>query len=187
MPRKTAPLTDTQIKASKPKDKDYSLFDGGGMYLLVKSNGSKIWRFKYRRPYTKKSALISFGHYPEISLQQARKSRDESRELIKKNIDPQENKLRELRLKIGESNNTFKNVSLKWFKIEKTKGYTVGTLTKKWASLENHVFPYVGNLPISTITPYLVINSLQPLKNPGTLSTVKRIFQRIKQIEITNA
>ena len=52
MVRKTLPLTDTQIKAAKLKDKDYSLFDGGGMYLLIKANNSKIWRFKYTRPYT---------------------------------------------------------------------------------------------------------------------------------------
>ncbi len=52
MVRKTLPLTDTQIKAAKLKDKDYSLFDGGGMYLLIKVNNSKIWRFKYTRPYT---------------------------------------------------------------------------------------------------------------------------------------
>jgi hypothetical protein len=55
MARKIHPLTDTQIKAAKPRDKDYSLFDGGGMYLLVKSNNSKIWRFKYTRPYTQKA------------------------------------------------------------------------------------------------------------------------------------
>ena len=52
MARKTLPLTDTQIKAAKPRDKDYSLFDGGGMYLLIKANNSKIWRFKYTRLYT---------------------------------------------------------------------------------------------------------------------------------------
>lgn len=80
MARKTIPLTDTQIKANKPKNKDYSLFDGVGMYLLVKSNGSKIWRFKYTRPYTQKGALISFGSYPEISLQQARKQRESNPE-----------------------------------------------------------------------------------------------------------
>ena len=97
MARKTLPLTDTQIKAAKPRDKDYSLFDGGGMYLLIKANNAKIWRFKYTRPYTKKGALISFGSYPEVSLQQARKLRDESRELIKQGIDPQEYKQEQLK------------------------------------------------------------------------------------------
>ncbi len=52
MARKTLPLTDTQIKAAKARDKNYSLFDSGGMYLLIKANNSKIWRFKYTHPYT---------------------------------------------------------------------------------------------------------------------------------------
>ena len=59
------------------------------MYLLIKANNSKIWRFKYTRPYTKKGELLSFESYPEVSLQQARKQRDEARELIKQGIDPQ--------------------------------------------------------------------------------------------------
>ncbi|WP_244893611.1 integrase arm-type DNA-binding domain-containing protein [Gilliamella apicola] len=61
------------MKAAKQRDKDYSLFDGGGMYLLIKANNYKIWRFKYTRPYTKKGELLSFESYPEVSLQQARK------------------------------------------------------------------------------------------------------------------
>ncbi|WP_442903247.1 integrase arm-type DNA-binding domain-containing protein [Gilliamella sp. WF3-4] len=56
------------MKTAKQRGKDYSLFDDGGMYLLVKSNNSKIWCFKYMRPYIKKGALISFGSYPEVSL-----------------------------------------------------------------------------------------------------------------------
>ena len=64
MARKTLPLTDTQIKAAKPRDKDYSLFDGGGMYLLIKANNSKIWRFKYTRPYTKKGGINKFWQLP---------------------------------------------------------------------------------------------------------------------------
>ena len=97
MPRKTLPLTDTQIKAAKPRDKDYSLFDDGGMYLLIKANNVKIWRFKYTRSYTKKGALISFGSYPEVSQQQAKKLKDEERELIKQGIDPQEYKQEQLK------------------------------------------------------------------------------------------
>ena len=113
MARKTLPLTDTQIKAAKPRDKDYSLFDGGGMYLLIKANNSKIWRFKYTRPYTKKGALISFGSYPEVSLQQARKLRDEARELIKQGIDPQEHKAELEQRKQDEISSTFLLTGLK--------------------------------------------------------------------------
>ncbi|HBN1738962.1 TPA: integrase arm-type DNA-binding domain-containing protein, partial [Escherichia coli] len=50
MARKTKPLTDTEIKAAKPKDADYQLYDGDGLTLLIKSSGSKLWQFRYYRP-----------------------------------------------------------------------------------------------------------------------------------------
>ncbi|MEX6396547.1 integrase arm-type DNA-binding domain-containing protein [Providencia hangzhouensis] len=61
-----------KLKSAKPKDKDYTLQDGNGLYLLIKTTGSKIWRFNYYRPITKKRALISFGNYPTVSLLDAR-------------------------------------------------------------------------------------------------------------------
>lgn len=53
MARKTKPLTDTEIKAARPKDADYQLYDGDGLTLLIKSSGSKLWQFRYYRPLTK--------------------------------------------------------------------------------------------------------------------------------------
>lgn len=93
MARKTVPLTDTQIKASKPKDKDYQLYDGDGLLLLIKASGSRMWQFRYYHPTNNKRTTLSFGSYPEISLQQARKKRDEARELIKQNIGQQDHRL----------------------------------------------------------------------------------------------
>ncbi|SCC12747.1 Integrase [Gilliamella bombicola] len=182
MARTTTPLTDTQIKASKPSDKDYSLFDGGGMYLLVKSNGSKIWRFKYTRPYTKKGALISFGSYPEVSLQQARKQRDEARELIKQGIDPQEHKAEQEQLKQETIGNTFYSMAERWLKFKTEQGLEEQTLKKAWRSLENHVFPYINDIPISQVTAIKAINALQSLNNNNKYETIKRVCRRINEI-----
>lgn len=182
MARKTAPLTDTQIKAAKPKDKDYSLFDGGGMYLLVKSNGSKIWRFKYTRPYTQKGALISFGSYPEISLQQARKQRDEARELIKQDIDPQEYKAEQEQRKQEEISSTFRKVATDWFKVKSGKGLTESTLKRTWESLELHLFPYIGDKSIFKLKAKDFIQAMELLRANGKLETIKRLCQRINEI-----
>lgn len=89
MARITTPLTDTKIKTTKPKDKDYTLSDGNGLYLLVKSIGTKVWRFNYYKPNSKTRCLISFGSYPEISLADARLKRDEARKMLAQGIDPQ--------------------------------------------------------------------------------------------------
>ncbi len=182
MARKTLPLTDTQIKSAKPRDKDYSLFDGGGMYLLIKTNNSKIWRFKYSRPYTKKGALISFGSYPEVSLQQARKLRDEARELIKQDIDPQEYKAEQKHLKQEELTNTFKKVATDWFRVKSSKELTEKTLQKKWRSLELHIFPYIGDKSIVKLKAKDFILVLEPLQAAKKLETIRKLCQQINEI-----
>ena len=87
MPRTTKPLTNTEIKQAKPKDKEYNLVDGDGLSLRVNPKGSKFWLFNYYRPITKKRANISFGSYPALSLAQARELRKKSKELLAQNID----------------------------------------------------------------------------------------------------
>ncbi len=54
MSRTKKPLTDTEIRKAKPKEKEYPLSDGNGLILRVKPNGSKIWLFNYYHPVTKK-------------------------------------------------------------------------------------------------------------------------------------
>ena len=75
MAKSILPLTATQIKTSKPKDKDYKLFDGGGLFLLIATSGGKRWRLKYR--FNNKEKIIALGTYPSISLKDAREIRDE--------------------------------------------------------------------------------------------------------------
>ena len=70
MARATKALTDTQIKQAKLKDKDYKLFDGGGLFLLITKRGSKLWRYKFR--FDNKEKLFSIGSYPTITLSKAR-------------------------------------------------------------------------------------------------------------------
>lgn len=73
MPKLATPLTDIQVRTAKPKDKPYTLADGGGMYLEVMPSGSKIWRMSYRQENGKNNRL-TFGAYPEVSLLDAKKA-----------------------------------------------------------------------------------------------------------------
>ena len=77
MARLVKPLTATQVHNAKPKDAPYKLFDGGGLFLHVTPSGGKHWKMKYRQANGKES-LLSFGAYPEVSLEQARRKRDEA-------------------------------------------------------------------------------------------------------------
>ncbi|OCG69462.1 integrase [Gilliamella sp. Occ3-1] len=182
MPRITTPLTDTKIRTAKPLEKDYTLSDGNGLYLLVKSIGTKIWRFNYYHPTSKVRTLVSFGSYPEISLADARLKRDEARQLLAKGIDPQQYKKDQLKLLRDEQNNTFEKVATDWFKLKSSSNLKADTLKDIWRSLELHVLPYIGSIAITEIKARDFINALEPIKQQGKLESIRRICQRINEV-----
>ena len=79
-------LTDLQLKQAAPRERDWKLSDSGGPYILVRPNGSKLWRMKYRQ--LGKEKKLSFGRYPEVGLKEARLLRDEARVEIARGGDP---------------------------------------------------------------------------------------------------
>jgi len=79
-------LTDLKIRKAKPEAKPYKLSDGGGLFVLVKPNGSRLWQQKYR--HLGKERLLSHGSYPEVRLAQARLKREEARSLLAEGSDP---------------------------------------------------------------------------------------------------
>ena len=70
MARIITPLNSTKIDKAKPQEKEFTLSYGKGLYLLIKPNGAKLWRFNYYKPFTQpqKRTLIGVGKYPDISL-----------------------------------------------------------------------------------------------------------------------
>ncbi|GGK34864.1 integrase domain-containing protein [Aliivibrio fischeri] len=175
------PLTDKEIKASKPSDKEYNLFDGDGLRLRIKPNGSKLWLLNYTHPIKKKRSNLSLGKYPDLSLANARKNALEAKELIAQGIDPQENKKRQQLEHKSIHEHTFLNVSTKWFEIKKdsiTPDYAVDI----WRSLELHIFPSLSTTPIKEITAPLIIDLLKPIEAKGSLETVKRLSQRLNEV-----
>jgi len=89
-------LTDSQLRAVRGEAKAYKLFDSGGLYLLVNPDGSRYWRFKYR--FGGREKCISFGTYPEVSLQLARERRTEARRQVAAGINPSEARKQEKKL-----------------------------------------------------------------------------------------
>jgi hypothetical protein len=111
------PLSDRQVKQIKPKDKDFKLSDEKGMFLLVKKNGSKYWRLKYR--YEGKEKMLALGVYPDVSLKDARDKRDDARKLLANGADPSEIKKVEKRTIKLKSENTFESIAREWWKNQK--------------------------------------------------------------------
>jgi integrase len=179
----TKPLTNTQIKQAKPKEKLYTLSDGGGLQLRIKPNGSKLWLFDYKRPYTKKRTCLSFGSYPDLPLADARRKRDEARGLLAKDIDPQEHREEEARTNESAHSNTLENIAAKWLKVKKTK-VSADHAADTWRSLELHIFPYLGQVPIHKISAVKTIEVIEPIAAKGSLETVKRLCQRLNEIMV---
>lgn len=179
----TKPLTNTEVKQAKPKDKVYTLSDGGGLQLRIKPNGSKLWLLDYKRPYTKKRTSLSFGSYPGISLANARKKRTEARELLAQEIDPQEHRDEKQRITELAHNNTLEHIATHWLEIKKS---TVSNdhAADSWRSLELHIFPELGKVPIHKITAIKAIDTIQPIAAKGSLETVKRLCQRLNEIMV---
>ncbi|CAH0270181.1 integrase domain-containing protein [Pseudomonas carnis] len=177
----TTRLSDRQLKAVKPKDKDYVLTDGDGLQLRVRVNRSMQWNFNYRHPVTKNRINMALGSYPEVSLAQARKKTVESRELLAQGIDPkaQRNELQEA--KRAETEHTFENVATAWFELKKDS-VTPAYAEDIWRSLTLHVFPSMKSTPLSEVNAPMVIKLLRPIEAKGSLETVKRVSQRLNEI-----
>lgn len=174
-------LSELKIKSAKPSEKDYVLFDGGGLQMRVRSNGSKLWNFNYRHPVTKKRINMGLGTFPEVSLAQARKGSIAAREVLAQGIDPKEQRDAVLQAKQAETEHTFQNVATSWFELKKD-AVTPAYAEDIWRSLTLHVFPDLATTQISAISAPQVINLLRPLETKGSLETVKRLSQRLNEI-----
>lgn len=183
MARTTKPLTDTEVKKAKPKEKEYNLADGSGLYLRVKPGGTKLWIFNYSRPFTKKRANISFGQYPTLSLAKARLLRQENLVLLSEDIDPRTHRIEQERLKNEAYGNTLEHVAYKWFQIKKSK-VTQDYAIDIYRSLKLHVLPALGDMPIHKIRAKDAIEILSPIAAKGSLETVKRLCQRLNEIMV---
>jgi integrase len=181
MAKITKPLTNTEVSQAKPKDNDYTLLDGEGLQLRVKTSGTKSWLFNYYHPITKKRKNLSLGQYPALTLAEARKQRASSKELLTNNIDPKEyrdDQLSNEKLKMGF---TLKSIALDWFEIKKTK---IAETTSKslWRNFENHLFPSIGHRPIDKILAPEVIKTLKPLAGKGSLETLHKTIGHLNEI-----
>ncbi len=181
MPRITKPLTATEVKNAKPKEKEYRLSDGQGLQLRVLPSGSKQWQLNYYRPTNGKRANFNLGRFPDVNLAQARKNSLLAKELIAQGIDPQEDQKKKQQDYKEIHEHTFVNVAKEWFEIKKdsvTSDYASDILR----SLELHIFPHLADTPVKNITAPLVIELLKPIEAKGSLETVKRLSQRLNEV-----
>ena len=182
---------DVVYKAAKPKEKDYTMNDGAGLVLLVKSTGVKSWRFIYR--FGGKQNRLSFGAYPSTTTESARRKAEKAREQIANDIDPSKLKkqIKEL-ADLADDNakrkedgltilNSFADLTRQWL-ASIAHLTSVTTQIKKTSRLERLAFPVLGDLPIKEIKSSDVLAALRPLIDKMQLETAHRLHAEISSV-----
>ncbi len=179
-------LSDTAIRNAKPTKKQYKLFDGQGLFVLIHPNGSKYFRFRYK--LNNKEKMMALGVYPETTLKQARELRMEAQRLVSEGIDPvlfrQEEKSRletERNVQSLLNERNFEKVAREWLEVESVQ-MTPKHSKEARRSLENHVFSIIGAQPIYAVSTRDVKKVLLKLQGSGKIETAHRIHQRIRSI-----
>ena len=167
-------LTHTAVKNAKPKEKPYKLTDGDGLYVLVKPNGGKYWRFKYL--YAGKEKLLALGMFPEISLDEARDMRLAARKLIATGADPGSKRKEEKRRKAYNAENSFQVVAKEWFETNKPK-WTPDHAERLWRRLKLHIISEMGDRPIVEITALDLLDAIRKVEKRGATETSHRLLQ----------
>jgi integrase len=175
----TDKLTATAVDGAKRREKPYKLFDGGGLYLIVKPDGARWWRLKYRLDGVEK--LISLGTYPARSLKAARTARDAARALLIDGVDPSRKRQADRANRRSARENTFEAVAREWY----------GKRSRKWAAshagkvmgrLVKHMFPSIGATPMGELTGAGLGHALQEIEQASTPSTAHRCRQYLDSI-----
>ena len=169
-------LTDAKIRTLKPSDKPFKVSDSHGLYLLVKPGGSRHWYLKYR--INGKESRIALGAYPAVSLSDARQQREGVRKMLALNINPVQQRAAERGSRTPDK--VFKNVALAWHKSNRK--WSQNTADRLLASMNNHIFPVIGNLPVSELKPRHFIDLLKRIEEKGLLEVASRTRQHLSNI-----
>jgi integrase len=171
-------LTEVQIRAAKPREKAYKLFDERGLFLLVTPGADRyrgrLWRLRYR--YAKVEKLLSLGNYPDISLKRAREKRDEARRLLAEGIDPSARRKSDQQAK----SETFEAIAREWLEMRAKISAAITMQKARW--LLEMVFPRIGKRPIREITAPELLAALRKIESRGHHETAHRAKQKCGQV-----
>ena len=160
-------LNDTRLRNLKPKDKLYRIADSNGLAIEVAVSGSTIWRYRYR--YNNKATMITLGHYPSMSLLDARQARDANRQLLNQGINPKDNKTKETL-----SGKTFINVFAEWHNNKKDE-WSNNYANDVTQRTECYLLPFIGDKFMSEITTPDMLGLLKQIEQRDLLDTLEKI------------
>lgn len=171
-------LTDVTIRNAKPGDKPRKLGDGNGLTLLVHPNGSKYWQQRYTLHGKEKT--LQLGVYPDMSLSEARAAAKDARRLVANGTDPVQEKRRQSEARAIEAETTFRSVADDWLGIK--DAISDSYREKIVATFTANIYPRIGNLPVSEITPPLLLATLKHMEARGALELMSKCRAWLRQV-----
>ena len=166
------PLALFTIQKAKPQPKPYLLTDGDGLHLLVNSNGSKLWRLRYR--FGGKQNMLGLGSFPEVSLAMARERRHDARKLIAAGTDPSQQRKAEKAAAAMATANTFGALAAEHLARLEENGTAATTMAKNRWMLER-LAGALSRRPITEITPAEVLDVLRKVEKSGRRETARKM------------
>jgi len=172
MARQLNKLSANEVKNAKGSGKIRKLADGGGLTLVIKGE-SKYWWLRYRFAGNEKT--LSLGSYPQVSLADARKARDEAKGLLKQNIDPSAHRQQESTQRASDGENTFRALCEDWYQQKHSAEVTESHAVRNWRRLEIYTFPQLARRPIRSIQPADILHVLDKIVKKGNVETAHRV------------
>lgn len=163
------PLKDVAVRNAKPSDKPRKLSDGGGLHILIQPAGSKLWRLAYR--FAGKQKTLALGAYPAVSLEEARRGRDEAKKLLARSVDPSAQRKADRQ---AGRDSSFRAVAEEVIAKLEREGRAEATLTKtRW--LLDFAYPTFGDRPVAEIAARDLLALLREIEGRGLYETARRL------------
>ena len=172
-------LTDTTVRNAKPKEKPYKLGDSGGLFVIVRPNGAKWWRLKYR--FAGKEKSLSVGTYPDVGLKAARRRRDECRQLLARGVNPSDQRKAKHAASMDNTADTFETVAREFYE-SRLQNWKPRTSRMNLMRLEKHIFPKIGTQSITDVSAPDLLAMLQPLQEQEQFVTAHRVLTVCQQV-----
>jgi hypothetical protein len=180
----TQRLTDKAIKSAEPREKDYRLSDGDGLYLVVQANSGKLWRWSYE--FNREEKLFSYGPYPSVTLAKARELHVAARALKRTGVDPAADKQARRRAQLESdrvsSMPTFAELTAEWlgtWSAKKSERYVATVKTR----LDRDILPAIGDIRIDQLQPPRMVKIVAGIQDDREAADLaRRALQKMKQI-----
>ncbi len=172
-------LTDAKIRTTRAGEKPIKLTDSNGLYLRITPDGARAWRYRFK--IDGRESTFSIGPYPQVSLQEARRLRDDARALVRQGTNPAHAR-QEDRLTTARTNAiTFASVAEEWMRSKSIKAtpYYMGQIRR---AMDADIFPAIGKLPVGTITSARVMELLRAVDARGAPTVAINIRQWVSQV-----